>query len=66
METVLSARGTRARFDGERLRIVRDGTTWPVPVRAIASAEETGGGAVRVVLAGDPAEPGTVSAALSP
>ncbi|MFD3333302.1 hypothetical protein ACFWV1_11750 [Streptomyces sp. NPDC058700] len=54
METVLSARGTRARFDGERLRIVRDGATWTVPVRAIASVEETGGGAVRVVLAGDP------------
>ncbi|WP_030547723.1 DUF3592 domain-containing protein [Streptomyces exfoliatus] len=54
METVLSGRGTRARFDGTRLRIVRDGTTWTVPVQAIASVEESAGGAVRVVLAGDP------------
>ncbi|MFF8376304.1 hypothetical protein ACF07V_09275 [Streptomyces sp. NPDC015661] len=54
METVLSARGTSARFDGSRLKVVRAGTTWTVPVRAIASVEETTGGAVRVALAGDP------------
>ncbi|WP_225805348.1 DUF3592 domain-containing protein [Streptomyces sp. NK15101] len=36
-----------------RLRIVRGGTTWTVPARAIASVEETTGGAVRVALAGD-------------
>ncbi|GAA2787927.1 hypothetical protein [Streptomyces showdoensis] len=55
METVLSGKGTRARCDGARLLIVRGGTTWTVPVRAIASVERTADSEVTVALSGDPA-----------
>ncbi|KAF3463567.1 hypothetical protein [Streptomyces sp. Tu 3180] len=53
-ETVLAGRGTTARFDGQRLLVVRGRTTWTLPVRAVASAEATAGGTIRVGISGDP------------
>ncbi|MEE1751955.1 hypothetical protein [Streptomyces sp. SP18CS02] len=53
-ETVLTGGGTTARFDGQRLLVVRGRTTWTLPVRAIASAAAGSGGTVRVEISGDP------------
>ncbi|MFI1207627.1 hypothetical protein ACH4UV_08470 [Streptomyces sp. NPDC020802] len=55
-EVVLAGGGTTARFDGQRLRIVRGTTTWTMPVRAVRAAESTPGGGVRIELSGDPGD----------
>ncbi|MEU5216331.1 DUF3592 domain-containing protein [Streptomyces sp. NPDC020807] len=53
MESSLSGRGISARFNGARLSVVRDGTTWTIPLRAIAYV---GGAAdraeVRIAISG--------------
>ncbi|WP_399921394.1 hypothetical protein [Streptomyces kanamyceticus] len=53
-ETVLVGGGTTARFDGQRLLVVRERRTWTLPVRAITSAEVIAGNTVRVAISGDP------------
>ena len=51
---MFSRRGTQTRFDGLRLRITRDRTTWTLPARAPASAELAGDTTLRVTISGDP------------
>ncbi|MCG0067718.1 hypothetical protein L0F81_31370 [Streptomyces tricolor] len=53
-ETMLSAGGTTARFDGVRLQVVRGRTTWTLPVRALRSAEATPAGGLRIRISGPP------------
>ncbi|MEU7281076.1 hypothetical protein AB0A69_20160 [Streptomyces sp. NPDC045431] len=57
-ESVLASGGTTARFDGERLLVTRGRTTWTLPVRALASAERTVGGVLRVTISGPPGAAG--------
>ncbi|MFD7550119.1 hypothetical protein [Streptomyces sp. NPDC059816] len=59
-ETVLVHDGTTARFDGARLLIVRQRTTWTIPVRALRSTDLRSDGTVRVEISGpaDAAEHG--------
>ncbi|MEV0646587.1 hypothetical protein AB0I28_15115 [Phytomonospora sp. NPDC050363] len=51
-EVALVSRRLTARFDGRRLRVTAGRTSWTVPVGAIASAEPTSDGTVRVVFSG--------------
>ncbi|GAB3209161.1 hypothetical protein GCM10027294_22440 [Marinactinospora endophytica] len=52
-EIVVSGRGFTARFDGERLRLVRGRNTWTVPVRAMRLVTVDADTTVRIGLSGD-------------